>query len=279
MLAGDENFSDEKIIGKDSREVQEQLAAVWIHENADLAGMKKAEVETVKAYASRQVDRARPAYGHFLKQQPRHSIEVGTTNGDEYLQSQTGNRRFWPMTVLKAIDLEKLKKDRLQLWGEAAHYQSKGEALTIDEAMWPDAGVEQEKRRVKDPWEAVLANMPEVVEKKRWDQEAECYVVTKTHRIIHLVIGDQERVASAGHPDPRPRSADSPPDDGAHDAARERDEGAGLAANVKRQGHDQRPTGARIFPLDHLMPCGSDITTGVGNSRIADLADLRSAFH
>ena len=80
VLAGDENFSDEKIIGKDSREVQEQLAAVWIHENADLAGMKKAEVETVKAYASRQVDRARPAYGRFLKQQPRHSIEVGTTN-------------------------------------------------------------------------------------------------------------------------------------------------------------------------------------------------------
>ena len=60
--------------------------------------MKKAEVETVKAFASRQVDRARPAYGHFLKKQPRHSIEVGTTNSDEYLQSQTGNRRFWPMT-------------------------------------------------------------------------------------------------------------------------------------------------------------------------------------
>ena len=45
VLAGDENFSDESIIGKDSREVQEQLAAVWIHENADLAGMRKAEVE------------------------------------------------------------------------------------------------------------------------------------------------------------------------------------------------------------------------------------------
>jgi predicted P-loop ATPase len=195
VLAGDENFSDEKIIGKDSREVQEQLAAVWIHENADLAGMKKAEVETVKAYASRQVDRARPAYGRFLKQQPRHSIEVGTTNGDEYLQSQTGNRRFWPMTVLKAIDLEKLGKDRLQLWGEAAHYQSKSEALTIDEGMWPDAGVEQEKRRVKDPWEAVLAKMPEVVEKKRWDQQDECHVVTNTYRIIHPV-DDQERVAS-----------------------------------------------------------------------------------
>ena len=132
VLAGEENFSDERIIGKDSREVQEQLAGIWIHENADLAGMKKAEVETVKAFASRTSDRARPAYGHFLKKQPRHSIEVGTTNSDEYLQSQTGNRRFWPMRVLQAIDLEKLKKDRLQLWGEAAHYQSKGESLTLD---------------------------------------------------------------------------------------------------------------------------------------------------
>jgi predicted P-loop ATPase len=195
VLAGDENFSDEKIIGKDSREVQEQLAAVWIHENADLAGMRRAEVETVKAYASRQVDCARPAYGRFLKQQKRHSIEVGTTNGDEYLQSQTGNRRFWPMTVLKAIDIEKLRADRLQLWGEAAHYQSRGEALTIDEKMWSDAGEEQEKRRVKDPWETVLAGMPEMVEKKKWDQEAEEYAVTNIHWIIHN-IGDQERVAS-----------------------------------------------------------------------------------
>jgi predicted P-loop ATPase len=74
VLAGDENFSDASIIGKNSREVQEHLAESWIHENADLAGMKKAEVEMVKAYASRQSDDARPAYGHFLKKQRRHSI-------------------------------------------------------------------------------------------------------------------------------------------------------------------------------------------------------------
>ena len=62
--------------------------------------------------------------------------------------------------------------------------------------MWTDAGEEQEKRRVKDPWETVLADMPEVVEKKRWDGQTECYVVTETHRIIHLVMSDQERVAA-----------------------------------------------------------------------------------
>jgi hypothetical protein len=99
VLAGDENFSDVSILGHTAREVQEQLAEVWIHESADLAGMRRAEVEQVKAFASRQVDIARPAYGHIVKKQKRHSIKVGTTNSDEYLQSQTGNRRFWPYTL------------------------------------------------------------------------------------------------------------------------------------------------------------------------------------
>jgi len=164
VLAGDENFSDEKILGKDSKEVQEQLAEIWIHENADLAGLKKADVDTIKTFASRTTDRARPAYGHFLKKQKRHSIETGTTNASEYLQSQDGNRRFWCMLVIAMIDLDKLREDRFQIWGEAAHYESEGESLTLDECLWEDAAVEQEQRRVKDPWEDILADMPSDVE-------------------------------------------------------------------------------------------------------------------
>jgi predicted P-loop ATPase len=196
ILASDENYSDENIIGKDSREVQEQLSGTWIHENADLAGLRNSEVEAVKAFASRQVDRARPAYGRFVRKQPRHSIEVGTTNGDQYLHSQTGNRRFWPMKVIDTIDLIKLRRDRLQLWGEAAHYQRHGEILTIDETLWFAAGIEQEKRRVKDPWEATLASMPIRVEAQRWDAIEKKYVADE-HRIIHVFNGKQDRVATA----------------------------------------------------------------------------------
>ena len=193
VLAGDENFSDERIIGKESREVQEQLSAIWIHENADLAGLKKAEVETVKAYASRQEDIARPAYGHFVKKQKRHSIEVGTTNSSEYLQSQTGNRRFWPLRVLKSIDIEKLKRDRLQLWGEAAHYQTQGESLVLDEALWGKAGEEQEARRVSDPWEDLLRDMPANAEYRYFKDG---FWRVKEVRIIHD-DGGQHRVAAA----------------------------------------------------------------------------------
>ena len=122
--------------------------------------MKKAEVETVKTFASRQSDDARPAYGHFLKKQKRHSIEVGTTNNDEYLQSQTGNRRFWPLRISKTIDLNLLKRDRLQLWGEAAKYEADGESIMLDKKLWPAAAAAQEKRRVKDAWEDILADIP-----------------------------------------------------------------------------------------------------------------------
>jgi Virulence-associated protein E-like domain len=192
VLAGDENFSDESIIGKDSREVQEQLVGIWIHENADLAGMKKAEVETIKTFASRMVDRARPAYGHFVKKQKRHSIEVGTTNSDKYLQSQTGNRRFWPLRVLKTIHIEKLRRNRLQLWGEAAHYQSRGESLVLDERLWAAAGGEQERRRITDPWEDILRNMPEM-SAYRYFSDGVSHEGART--IIHHE-GDEERVLS-----------------------------------------------------------------------------------
>ena len=189
ILAGEGNFSDERIIGRDSREVVEQLAGIWIHENAELAGMKKAEVEAVKAYASRAVDRARPAYGHFLVEQPRHSIEIGTTNSDRYLQSQTGNRRFWPIRMERRIDLAALKAARLQLWGEAATRQAAGESLVLDEALWGAAAIEQEARRVAHPWEAVLARMSVIPETIGYSAGAGLFVI---HR-----VGDEDRVASA----------------------------------------------------------------------------------
>lgn len=188
VLAGDENFSDEQVLGKDSREVQEQLVEIWIHENADLAGMKKADVEMVKAHASRIADIARPAYGHFVKKQKRHSIEVGTTNSTEYLQSQTGNRRFWPMRVLKIINIDNLRRDRLQLWGEAAHYQSQGESLVLDQDWWEIAGKEQEARRVADPWEDVLRDMPRSIVLREYEDD------DKTEKeVVQIIHSDPDR--------------------------------------------------------------------------------------
>jgi predicted P-loop ATPase len=62
-IAGRENFSDQTILSQSDKEQQELLRGVWIYEIAELAGMRRSEVEKQKAFASRTHDRARPAYG------------------------------------------------------------------------------------------------------------------------------------------------------------------------------------------------------------------------
>jgi Virulence-associated protein E len=186
ILAGDENFSDQSILGASDKEVQEQLEGIWMHENADLAGMRRAEVESIKAFASRQVDRARRAYGRVREDIPRRSVEWATTNNSEYLQSQTGNRRFWPLLTGK-LNIEALRRDREQLLGEAATYEAAGASIGLDAFLWSEAGDAQEARRVPDPFEYHLDKIPATVMTD--------YIGTVT--IIHRTVGGIEFAASS----------------------------------------------------------------------------------
>ena len=101
---------------------------MWVYEIADLSNIRRAEVEDVKAFASRTHDRARPAYGRFRVDLPRRGVIWATTNNSEYLKSQTGNRRFWPIEVAatRPIDIEGLTRDRDQLLAEACHLETEG---------------------------------------------------------------------------------------------------------------------------------------------------------
>jgi predicted P-loop ATPase len=166
ILYGDEYFSDQHILGLDDKQVMEHLEGRWGYECADLTGMSRAEVESVKAFASRTHDRGRRAYGRTTEDVARTCVLWGSTNDDTYLQSQTGNRRFLPVLVTKRIDLDRLRADRDLLWGEAALAERQwpiGVEVNIPEAVWPDARTEQEARRVRDPWEDIVAALPRYV--------------------------------------------------------------------------------------------------------------------
>jgi predicted P-loop ATPase len=161
VMAGAENHSDQTILGKSDRDQQELLGGVWIFEIADLAGMKKAEVEHLKAFASRTHDRARPAYGHYLVSQPRRGIVAATTNHDEYLKE--ADRRFWPVKTTR-IDIETLKRDRDQLWAEAAQREREGTSIVLRQELWEAAGIEQQAREEADPWDDKLINASGTIE-------------------------------------------------------------------------------------------------------------------
>jgi predicted P-loop ATPase len=121
----------------------------------ELNGMRRADIEHVKAQLSRQVDRGRMSYDRLVSEVPRQCVFVGTTNSSVYLRDPTGNRRFWPVRV-KRFDTDALRRDRDQLWAEATAREATGISIRLDEKLWAVAGAEQERRVTCDPWFELL---------------------------------------------------------------------------------------------------------------------------
>jgi predicted P-loop ATPase len=198
VLAGVENFSDQTILNQSDKEQQELLRGIWLYEIADLAGLRRAEIEKVKAFASRTHDRARPAYGRRRFDAPRRCIFIATTNEDEYLKSQTGNRRFWPVAV-GSIDIEGLRRDRDQLWAEAAQADSGGEAITLAPELLATVARAQDSRREHDPWDDLLAAVNGITYTAADGMGEEERISTEELYKAHLGIPATEKVNTAHH--------------------------------------------------------------------------------
>lgn len=181
ILAGDAYFTDCVHIGADAKAMIEQTAGSWLIEMAELSGIRKGEVEPIKAMLSRTTDRARLAYGKRAVEVPRQFVLFGTVNDSAYLRDSTGNRRFWPVKVGK-MDLAGLERVRDQLWAEAAFREAQGEGLELPENLYSVAAQEQAQRMMADPWEERLEP---VLEGKVGHIEVEAiwkFLTIETHR-------------------------------------------------------------------------------------------------
>lgn len=158
LAGGDDNFSDALDFRQNYKEHQEMLMGKWIVEAPELDGLGQADVRRAKQFISKTHDRARAAYARTVEEVPRRCIMIGTTNDNQYLKDPTGNRRFWPV-VTGEIDLEALKRDRDQLWAEAAAMEpSFANPVSIPEYLWEAATERQAERLETDPWEDVLTS-------------------------------------------------------------------------------------------------------------------------
>ncbi len=155
LAVRDDWFSDDLPLNQDTQRTIERMTGRWIVEAGELKGMRRADIEHLKSFLSRTIDRARPAYGRMTMEVPRQSVIIGTTNSDRYLRDGTGNRRFWPVRVSE-IDIQSLRRDRSQLWAEAACREGDGEGIRLDPSLWAEAGDQQDRRRVEDPFVGTL---------------------------------------------------------------------------------------------------------------------------
>jgi predicted P-loop ATPase len=151
VLAG-EWFADSKLdIG--AKDGMQGLAGVWLYELGELASFGKADVETIKAFMSSRRDHYRPSYGKHAIDVPRQTAFAGSTNAGQYLQDETGGRRFNPI-VTGRVNIPALRRDRDQLWAEALHRYEGGSPWWLDEAL---TAPEQAARFVPDEWQGRIA--------------------------------------------------------------------------------------------------------------------------
>jgi predicted P-loop ATPase len=185
-------FSDD-LADLGTKDAAMQVRVAWGIEIAELAAMQRGEIEKVKAFVTRKVDRFRPSYGRRVIEVPRQSVFIGSTNADAYLKDETGGRRFLPIRC-GTIDPKAIKRDRDQLWAEAVALFKSGTPWWLTEISdVAHAREEQAARYQDDPWQEpigryvegrddvsvpdILTQALNLVEKGRWAQADQNRVV------------------------------------------------------------------------------------------------------
>ena len=167
-------FSDSLTLSDmNDKTAAEKLQGFWIHEIGEMAGMKKADLEKVKAFVSRQDDKYRASFGRRVTPHPRQCIFFGTTNSENgYLRDITGNRRFWNVRVsgkgqFKPWDLS--EDIVAQIWAEVKEIAAKGERLYLDADLEEYAKQEQRDAMEQDEREGVVREYLDMLLPDTWD--------------------------------------------------------------------------------------------------------------
>lgn len=118
-LCGDhpEFFREGLIFNPSNKDSVKLSITRWIAEFGELgATFKKADIEELKAFTTKDEDELRLPYAVSESKWPRRSVFCGSVNDDEFLNDATGNRRFWVIPVNNPQPFHLL--DMQQVWAE-----------------------------------------------------------------------------------------------------------------------------------------------------------------
>lgn len=92
-------FTDSISDLSDPKRAFEGIRGKWVVELGELLAVRRAkDIESTKAFITRQADVYRDPYGIYAEDRKRQCIFIGTTNAPRFLpEDKTGNRRFLPI--------------------------------------------------------------------------------------------------------------------------------------------------------------------------------------
>ncbi|SDE83226.1 Virulence-associated protein E [Dyadobacter soli] len=187
-----ETFNFSMLHGGNGVRAQEQVRGVWIIEIPEMSGLNRAEVEAAKSFITTTVDRYRVTRGEHQSSFKRQCVFIGSSNNEEFLSSQTGNRRFWPVVVFvntpkKTIAGEFLDPYEVdQIWAEA-FVLHKTELLYLTPELEALARETQSDHTVSDERQGLIHRFLEMRLPDDWDS------MEPVQRKIYFEYGDASK--------------------------------------------------------------------------------------
>lgn len=159
LLALNDDWFTDSIDSLDGDKAMQMLQGSWIVEFGELKALARTTsgVDGIKRFISATSDKFRLPYERRVDNFPRQSVFAGTTNRNEFLQDETGNRRFLvvdtginsPTKNLfdKNVSIDEIK----QAWAEAMHIFKSGEfSLVLPKEFAEEAAQKQENSMMED---------------------------------------------------------------------------------------------------------------------------------
>ena len=158
LMALDDSWFNDSLDSLDSDKAVQSLTGSWIIEFAELKSLARTAggVESVKRFLTATQDKYRIPYERRADTFYRQCVFAGTTNKDDFLQDETGNRRF----LIVQTGVKKPSKslfvpeimDAIKLaWAEAVHiWKNEKPQLILPEAYMQEAKELQEANMADD---------------------------------------------------------------------------------------------------------------------------------
>lgn len=132
-------------------DLSRKLRGLLVGELDELKGLATREGDAIRAWITKRFERWTPKYQEYDARFPRRLILHGTSNKEDFLADETGERRWLPMFVRGLVDVDRIAADRAQLWAEGRErFKAGGVAWEAAERL---AKAEHHHFKAHDPWE------------------------------------------------------------------------------------------------------------------------------
>ncbi|MBD1903684.1 hypothetical protein NDI44_28315 [Trichocoleus sp. DQ-A3] len=151
-----ETWFDQTMSDFTNKDERDKLHRFWCLEWGELERVLRKGDDVVKAFLSTREDTYRPPYGREPITKPRQSVIVGTTNRDEFLSDDSGDRRFWTVKIERPIDTAQIEVERDLVWASAVAAYKRGEQWHLTDEEQAQSSQANSQFHTSDSWESYV---------------------------------------------------------------------------------------------------------------------------